>query len=174
MPTWKDIKGYEGLYQVSDMGEVRSLNRVVMHKPYNKETPAKINGKTLKKSIDKNGYFKVVLCKNGITQTIRVSRLVAENFLDNPNDEPTVNHKDLNVKNDNIKNLEWAGYIYQCNHKTNNVFLEYKGEILTVTEVWRKYAKDKMNRTTFKERIRKGWDVQQAIDTEVMRYAYAK
>ena len=81
---WKDIKGYEGLYQVSNIGRVRSLKR------------NNTNGKILKQCINKDGYLRVDLSKNNIKSTKRVHRLVAETFIDNDKNLPVINHKDEN------------------------------------------------------------------------------
>ena len=104
---WKPIKGYEGLYQVSNFGRVKSLK-------FGKE-------KILKQSKNKKtGYLHVVLCKNGILKTFRVHRLVAEAFLDNPNNLPCVNHKDENKTNNNVDNLEWCNAKYNLNYGNRN------------------------------------------------------
>jgi len=81
---WKDIKGYEGLYQISDSGEVKSMN-------YNHT-----NNEKLLKLRTKKGYLEVSLSKNGKQKFYLVHRLVAMHFLDNPNNYSIVNHKDEN------------------------------------------------------------------------------
>ena len=104
---WKPIKGYEGLYQVSNFGRVKSLK-------FGKE-------KILKQSIDKKtGYLHVVLCKNEILKTYYVHRLVAEAFIDNSDNLPQVNHKDENPQNNIYINLEWCDRKYNCNYGTRN------------------------------------------------------
>ena len=95
---WKDIQGYEGLYQVSNLGEVRSLN-------YKGFTG---NIHNLKLILRKDGYLQVNLSKNGKKKNYRVHRLVAETFIENPNNLIIVNHKDLNRSNNLFTNLEWV------------------------------------------------------------------
>ena len=102
---WKDIKGYEGIYQVSSHGRVRSLK-------YSKE-------RILKPRKDKGGYKQVELCRDGKGKTYRVHRLVAEAFIPNPNNLPCVNHKidDYEHRSDNrVENLEWCTVAYNNNY----------------------------------------------------------
>jgi len=109
LEAWKDIKGYESLYQVSSFGRVRSLDRVTPNgRVY--------YGKILKRTLDRYGYFKVTLSINGCHFTKYVHRLVASAFLPNPNDYPQVNHIDENKENNNYKNLEWCTESYNSNY----------------------------------------------------------
>jgi len=108
---WKDIKGYEGYYQISNLGNIKSLNRTIENKgaiggKY------KIKGKSRSQSISKTGYYICTLCKNGKERTFKVHRLIAEAFIDNPNNLPIINHKDGNKLNNSIDNLEWCDYSY--------------------------------------------------------------
>lgn len=98
MEIWKDIKDYEGLYQVSNYGRVKSLGGKSNHK----------KSIVLKQNKDKNGYFFVILKHNGTSKYYKVHRLVAEAFIPNPNNKPQVNHLDENKQNNNVYNLEWA------------------------------------------------------------------
>jgi hypothetical protein len=105
---WKDIQGYENLYQISSFGNVKSLGNGGSNK--SKE-------KLLKQRICK-GYFNVGLCKDGKQKKYQVHRLVAQAFLDNPNNYPQVNHKN-EIKIDNcISNLEWCTQAYNNNYGT--------------------------------------------------------
>ncbi len=97
---WKDIHGYEGLYQVSNLGNVRSLHYRA------KSKGSKIQN--LKQQINKGGYLKVTLLKNGKAKNFFVHRLVACEFIPNPNNKPQINHLDGNKSNNTINNLEWA------------------------------------------------------------------
>ena len=108
MEIWKDIKGYEGLYQISNKGRVKTLGN-------NKTRKEKIrDGK-----IDR-GYKRILLCKNGKKKQCLIHRLVAEAFLPNPDNLPVVNHKDENKLNNNVENLEWCTQAYNVNYSHNN------------------------------------------------------
>lgn len=114
---WKPVLGYEGLYEVSNCGRVRSLDT------YRKGRNGSIifcKGKILKPFKNTQGYLKVVLCKNGKVKTFRVHRLVAEAFISNPDNLPCVNHKDENKQNNVVSNLEWCSYSYNINFGTRN------------------------------------------------------
>jgi hypothetical protein len=100
MEIWKDIKDYEGIYEISAQGHVRRKSSGLIHK----------------KRLNKDGYVKATLTKNGKAKDFRVHRLVAEAFIPNPEDKPTVNHKD-GIKTANfIDNLEWATRSEQTQH----------------------------------------------------------
>lgn len=104
---WKNIKGYEGLYEVSNLGRVKSLN-------YNHTRK-----EGFLKPADKRGYLSVQLFKNGILKWHLVHRLVASAFIENPDNLPQVNHIDQNKKNNKVSNIEW------CDSQYNNT---YKGK----------------------------------------------
>ena len=88
------------------------------------------HGKKLKPSIDKDGYEKVVLTKNGVRKTYLVHRLVATAFLPNPDNKATVNHIDGNKRNNNVNNLEWATYREQKLHSISHHLCDNNIEIL--------------------------------------------
>lgn len=109
MAQLRDVAGYEGLYQVTDEGDAISLDRVVFgyHGPYVRK------GKKLSPGKRQGGYLMVVLCKDGEEKTCAVHRLVAEAFLENPDDLPEVNHIDEDPSNNRVENLE------RCTHQYN-------------------------------------------------------
>lgn len=115
---WKDVKGYEGLYQVSNLGRVKSLEVKV---PSGTKRGGKFfrtkKEKIMSKSLDK-GYEFIRLSNNKITKNHRVHRLVAEAFIPNPNNYPCVNHKDENKLNNCVNNLEWCTTAYNNNYGT--------------------------------------------------------
>lgn len=107
MEQWKPIEGYEGRYEVSSYGRIKSLKRLINKFLWGKYVLCLSKEKILALVPDHNGYFRIVLCKDGITKGYSVSRLVATAFLDNPNNYPCVLHNDDNPKNNNVDNLEW-------------------------------------------------------------------
>lgn len=115
--VWKDIEGFEGLYQVSNLGNVRSLDRYVSHLSGGECLK---KGRILKPYIDKDGYKKVILCKYGEKRLQVVHRLVAQTFIPNINNLPFINHKDENKTNNRVDNLEWCTQKYNCNFGTRN------------------------------------------------------
>lgn len=126
MEEFKDIKGYEGIYQCSNFGNILSLNYHNTGKP-----------KLLKLSISKYGYYKVILCKHNITKSYLVHRIVAETFIPNDNQLPIINHKDENTLNNNVNNLEWCDYKYNVNYGNRN----YKVKIGNIKTKREKYSK---------------------------------
>ena len=112
---WKDIVGYEGLYQVSNLGRIRSLDRYVNSAIKNSNKVIK-KGKILKPNPNWNNYLQVHLSKNGKGKMSVVHRLVAQTFIPNPNNLPQVNHIDGNKFNNSIENLEWCTAKENINH----------------------------------------------------------
>ena len=111
---WKDIEGYERLYQVSNMGNVKSLERM----KWNGRGYQKIPERILKPGKIRGGYLQVQLSKDGKSKPCKVHRLVATAFLDNSDNLPEVNHKDENKKNNCVENLEWCSKLYNINYGT--------------------------------------------------------
>lgn len=107
MEIWRDIKNYEGLYQVSNLGRVRSFPRY--------GTSNNVHYLATK-MYGKSRYVRVVLSKNNIQQSFNVHRLVAEAFIPNPNNFPCVNHKSEIRTDNSVENLEWCSVVY------NNTF----------------------------------------------------
>jgi hypothetical protein len=104
---WYPIEGYEGLYEVSNFGRIKSLGN-------NKTRKMKI----LKTVEGRDGYLLVNLSKNGKVKSFQVHRLVAEAFIPNWFDNQEVNHIDEDKKNNHIDNLEWCEHKYNCNYGT--------------------------------------------------------
>ena len=112
---WKDIEGYKGLYQVSNLGRVKSLDKL---KKVRNNGLQPIKEKILRNRYNEKGYSIVCLCKNGEHKDCRVHRLVASAFIPNPNNLPQVNHKDENPKNNCVDNLEWCTAQYNSTYGT--------------------------------------------------------
>lgn len=110
---WVDIKGFEGYYQVSNCGNIRSLDRVIIQSNGKKIT---LKGQIIVQWHNDLGYAFVGLRKDKVRKTLRVHRLVATAFIPNPNNYPQVNHKDVNPSNNNVENLEW------CTQSYNNAY----------------------------------------------------
>lgn len=114
--VWRDIKGYEGLYQVSNIGRVRSVDREVRKE----RRSYMVKGQLMKLRIGNNGYYRCSVRKNGKIGTIEVHRAVAEAFIPNPCNFPCVNHKN-EIKTDNrVENLEWCSYSYNNMYGNGN------------------------------------------------------
>ena len=108
---WKDVVEYEGLYKVSNKGNVYSVGR-------KHARGVNRGGRTLKPSYNSRGYLTVGLSKNGKPKSRTVHRLVAEAFIPNPYGLPQVNHRDEIKDNNNVENLEWCDARYNTNYGT--------------------------------------------------------
>ena len=107
MEEWRPVVGYEGLYEVSNTGQIRSIDKY--------DTKGRfLRGKILKLLKCRNGYLMIGLNKNGIRKGYLVHRLVADAFIERPDGLYEVNHKDEDKTNNIVENLEW------CDHKYNN------------------------------------------------------
>ena len=107
--VWKDIPGYEGLYQASTSGSIRSLDRVYeCVSPLGRSYTQIRRGKVMLPSVNFDGYLNIQLTKDSKSKTLFVHRLVAMTFILNPENKPQINHKDKNRQNNEISNLEWV------------------------------------------------------------------
>lgn len=123
---WKDIKNYEGWYQVSDSGQVRSLDREVKYRDGRKRV---FKGTVLKQRFT-NGYPTVNLGKNKKMETFQIHRIVANHFLEKPSYAECVNHIDGIKTNNNVSNLEWVTYARNNQHAREMGLNNSKGESL--------------------------------------------
>lgn len=110
---WGDVVGYEGIYEVSNNGLVRSLDKTIVNSLGRKRL---YKGRTIKPFIDKDGYEIVTLSHKGIKKKFKVHRLVAFAFIQNLEEKPEVNHKDGNKRNNHYDNLEWSTGKENTNH----------------------------------------------------------
>lgn len=113
LEEWRDIKGYEGLYQVSDLGRVRSLDRLSTN-------GNRLKGQILKPATNKGGYLQVSLRKDGKTRSFLAHRLVAEAFCPNPDNLPFVNHCNERKNDNKAFNLDWISFDENINYGTRN------------------------------------------------------
>ena len=126
---WKDVKGYEGLYKVSNHGEVWSERKQGL----------------LKKGKSGREYYRVVLTKNKEKKYFDVHRLVATHFVDNPFEKPCVNHIDENKTNNHVSNLEWCTHKENSNHGTA---IKRREETMKHSSKWERYIERKKKETS--------------------------
>jgi len=116
LEVWKDVVGYEGLYQVSNLGNVKSLGNEFSRKE-----------RLLKLSFQSKGYLTVVLQKDAKRKMVLVHRLVAEHFIPNIYNKPQINHINGIKTNNRIENIEWVSHRENLDHAINNDLI-LKGE----------------------------------------------
>lgn len=121
MEIYKKIDGFN--YEISNYGNVRSIDKVIKRKD---GKALFVSGKLLKKKISKFGYIRYTLCENGKQSFFLAHRLVAEYFLQNPNSESQVNHKDEDKSNNHFSNLEWCSRVYNLNYGSRNKTISEK------------------------------------------------
>ncbi len=139
--VWKDITGYENVYQVSSYGRIKSLARVVPHGEFSYQAvPEKIR----KLSVAKAGYYLVRLHKNKEGKNHSVHRLFAEAFLPNPQGKPHVNHTDGNKINNALDNLEWDTHQENIEHGKSKhyKFINPAGEQVEIFNI-RKFCRER-------------------------------
>lgn len=112
--TWKPVVGYEGIYEVSSFGRVKTVDHFVDYKQSGKYKTKMHVKEKIRKLQNIKGYLTVQLLSKGSSRTALVHRLVANAFIHNPLNKPDVNHIDNNTSNNNVTNLEW------CTEKENN------------------------------------------------------
>lgn len=177
---WKDVVGYEGLYQVSNLGRVKRI----------KHTTKKLffSERIVNQYVNMNGYMMAPLSKDGKDKHKAVHRLVAQAFIPNPDNLPFVNHKDENPLNNHVDNLEWCTAKYNSNYGTikdrksknmtkawtkrkedgykvitkRTVYLTYKGETHTIPE-WSEILG--IEADTIRTRYYVGWDINDIFET---------
>lgn len=136
MEIWKDIEGYEGLYQVSNKGRIRNIRH---------------NKNKILKPILHVRYYQITLSKNNIRTQYRVHRLVAQAFVPNPKNLPHINHKDENRLNNNAENLEWCDATYNNRYGTKGqrISKSKMGHLVTqetrnkISKTLKKYHKER-------------------------------
>lgn len=114
--VWEDIKDYEGYYQISTFGRVKSLDRLVSGKRSNQKLKGRILKQSAKKANRNYKRYVVSLSKNSKCKHFMAHRLVAQAFIPNPENKPEINHKDGNPLNNNVENLEWATHKENLDH----------------------------------------------------------
>lgn len=162
MEEWKDVIGYDGKYQISNTGKVRSMN-------YNNTGKVK----ELKLKLNKHGYYEVKLSKNNKTKDFMVGRLVAQHFIANPNFKNKVIHK-KDTKNNCVENLEWAYESEAMHNQYNTNKRKGKSSNTQITynnKNYKKYsniAKDLgINKNTFYKRMKLGWSLYEALEIPI-------
>lgn len=134
---FKPVQGYAGIYEISNLGRVKSLSRVVERKDGNTRVT---EDRIILPFLTKCGYHQIVLCKDGVRKKHYLHRLVANAFIENPNKLPIINHKDENKLNNRVDNLEWCSAYYNTRYGKLQKRLvkidviDSKGDVVEVVE----------------------------------------
>jgi len=155
--VWKDVKDYEGLYQVSNYGRVKHLKHKILTKIKNNDFVIK-KEHIMKLSLTNKGYLDVKLTKNRKSKHFQVHRLVAQTFISNPKNLSIVNHLDENPLNNNADNLEWTTTKENINYGTRTLRAKIK-------------MSKKVNQYTLDNNFIRTWNSMQDIERETNYYA---
>lgn len=144
---FKPVKGYAGIYEISNLGRVKSISRIIERKDGNTRVT---EDRIILPFLTKCGYHQIVLCKDGVRKKHYIHRLVANAFIENPDKLPIINHKDENKLNNRVDNLEWCSAYYNLRYGKMQAKLvkinviDSKGDIIEVVdgirECERKYS----------------------------------
>lgn len=167
--VWKDIPGYEGWYQVSNLGRVKRIKKV--HCNHGNRNIIE-REHILTPTKDRKGYLIVILSNDGNNKKhCKVHRLVAEAFIPNIEKKPQVDHINR-IKNDNrVCNLRWVTNSENQYNSTNTRLLNYKGEMIPLTILCNM---KNIKRNTVLRRLKSGWSVEDAVDKPVDTRFYKK
>lgn len=160
---WRDIKGYEGWYQVSNFGRIKRLKKT----HYSFGMKHLIDREyILKTTKDQKGYMRVVLRKDGsCLKRYGVHRIVAETFIPNPENKPQVDHINR-VRDDNrVENLRWATACENSRNTCNNCYFTINGETKVMADWCKKHG---INKETVKSRLENGMDIVSALTNPIM------
>lgn len=146
MEVWKDIKGYEELYMINNYGCVMGKERMTTG-----NRNRKLKSKIVKNHANKLGYQLVDLCKDGKKKTFKVHRLVAQEFIENPQNKPYINHKDGNPRNNNVQNLEWCTQKENIRHAYRTGLFKRRGKLKDlddyILKTYKRYSRENNFRT---------------------------
>ena len=167
--VWKDIDGYEGWYQVSNLGRVKRIKKI--HCNHGK-TNIVNREHILTPTTDKKGYSVVVLSNNGKDRKhMKVHRLVACAFIENKERKPQVDHINR-IKSDNrVDNLRWVTNSENQYNSVRNTLLNYRGRVIPLTILCNM---KNMPRCTVLGRLKRGWSVEDAVEKPVDIRFYKK
>ena len=134
---FKPVQGYAGIYEISNMGRVKSLSRIIERKDGNTRVT---EDRIILPFLTKCGYHQIVLYKDGVRKKHYMHRLVANAFIENPNKLPIINHKDENKLNNRVDNLEWCSAYYNLRYVKMQAkvvkidVIDSKGDVVEVVE----------------------------------------
>ena len=131
---WKDISGYDGYYQVSSLGNIRSVDREIEQlSRYGHTVVRSLKGRAVTPTDNGKGYKIVGLTRNGRRQNYYVHKLVADAFVPNPSEKTEINHKDFNKANNSAENLEWVTHLENIRYSIPNMCKAKPGSRLSET-----------------------------------------
>ena len=163
---WKDISGYEGRYQISNMGRIRSLPRIVK----NGIGECHKKGKILKPQKAVNGYMRATLCNEKYYKHFKIHRLVAEHYIPNPENKPQVNHINGDKTDNRVDNLEFCTHEENIKHAIKNGLIDLEKRKLEMIKLGKKRAK-KVNQYDLEHKFIKRWDsLKEASETLNINY----